>query len=79
MPLRDSDIPMNVPFTLRNKQPFPRTWNYNEFINKTGICPYNNNKKMDSFGYYLLKYNCVIMFKEILKHTNQYSENDVKV
>jgi hypothetical protein len=23
MPLRDSDIPMNVPFTFRNKQPFP--------------------------------------------------------
>ena len=22
MPLRDSDIPMNVPFTFRNKQPF---------------------------------------------------------
>jgi hypothetical protein len=24
MPLRDSDIPMNVPFTFRNKQPFPQ-------------------------------------------------------
>jgi hypothetical protein len=23
MPLRDSDIPMNVPFTFRNKQPLP--------------------------------------------------------
>ena len=44
MPIRDSDIPMNVPFTLRNKQPFPRTWNYNEFINKTGVDPCNNKK-----------------------------------
>ncbi len=25
MPLRDSDIPMNVPFTLRNKQPLTQT------------------------------------------------------
>jgi hypothetical protein len=25
MPLRDSDIPMNVPFTFRNKQPLPPT------------------------------------------------------
>ena len=24
MPIRDSDIPMNVPFTLRNKQPLPQ-------------------------------------------------------
>ena len=25
-------------------------WNYNEFMNKTGIDPYNNNKKLDPFG-----------------------------
>jgi hypothetical protein len=25
MPLRDSDIPMNVPITFRNKQPFPQS------------------------------------------------------
>jgi hypothetical protein len=25
MPLRDSDIPMNVPFTFSNKQPLPST------------------------------------------------------
>jgi hypothetical protein len=25
MPLRDSDIPMNVPFTFSNKQPLPPT------------------------------------------------------
>ena len=36
-------------------------WNYIEFINKTGIDPYNNNKKLDPFGYNLMKYNCVIM------------------
>ena len=30
-------------------------------MNKTGIDPYNNNKKLDPFGYNLMKYNCVIM------------------
>jgi hypothetical protein len=25
MPLRDPDIPMNVPFTFRNKQPLPQS------------------------------------------------------
>ena len=28
MPLRDSDIPMNVPFTFRNKQPLPLKWQW---------------------------------------------------
>ena len=46
-------------------------WNYNEFINKSGVDPYNK-KKLDPFGCNLLKYNCVIMLKEILKHTKQY-------
>ena len=35
MPLRDSDIPMNVPFTFRNKQPFPLT-----FIDYTKCVPF---------------------------------------
>jgi len=35
MPLRDSDIPMNVPFTFRNKQPFPLT-----FIDYTKYVPF---------------------------------------
>ncbi len=26
MPLRDSDIPMNVPFTFCNKQPLVKKW-----------------------------------------------------
>ena len=51
-------------------------WNYNEFINKSGVDPYNK-KKLDPFGCNLLKYNCVIMLKEILKHTKQYLKNDV--
>ncbi len=25
-------------------------WNYNEFINKTGVDPCNNKKKLDPFG-----------------------------
>ena len=32
-------------------------WNYNEFINKPGIDPDNNEKKLDPFGYNLMKYN----------------------
>jgi hypothetical protein len=35
-------------------------WNYKEMINKPGIDPYNNNKKLDPFSYNLNKYNCVI-------------------
>jgi hypothetical protein len=45
--------------------------------NKLGLDPYKNKKKLDPFGYNLMKYNCVIMLKEILKHTKQYLENDV--
>ncbi len=53
-------------------------WNYNEFINKPGIAPYNIITKLDHFGYNLMKHNTVIMLKEILKHTSQYLENDVQ-
>jgi hypothetical protein len=55
----------------------PDNWNYNEMINKPGIDPYNNKKKLDPFGYNFMKFNMVIMLKEILKRTKQYSENDV--
>jgi hypothetical protein len=26
-------------------------WNYNEMINKPGLDPYNNKKKLDPFGF----------------------------
>ena len=38
-------------------------------MKKTGVDPYYNKKKFEPFGYNLMKYNCVIMLKEILKHT----------
>jgi hypothetical protein len=39
-------------------------------INKLGINPYNNNKKLDPFSYNLMKFNSVIILKEILKKIN---------
>jgi hypothetical protein len=30
-------------------------WNYYRMINKTGMDPYNNNKKLDPFSYNLMK------------------------
>ena len=47
-------------------------------INKPGLDPYNNKKKLDPFSYSLLKYNAVIILKEFLKHTSQYLNDDVK-
>ena len=46
----------------------PDKWNYSEMINKPGFDPYNNKKKLDPFGYNLMKYNAVIMhyYKSIL-------------
>jgi hypothetical protein len=38
-------------------------------VKKTGVDPHYNKEKLDPFGYNLMKYNCVIMLKEILKHT----------
>jgi len=52
-------------------------WNFNELINKPGLDPYNTNKKLDPSSYNLMKFNSVIMLKEILKHTKQYLENDI--
>jgi hypothetical protein len=46
-------------------------------INKPGLDPYNNNKKIDSLSYILMKLNSVIMLKEILKHTKHNLENDI--
>ena len=47
-------------------------FNFNEMFNKSGIDLYNNNKKLDPLGYNLYKFNCVILLKEILKHTSQF-------
>jgi hypothetical protein len=33
--------------------------------NKPGIDPFNNNKKLDPFSYNLMKFNKVILLKEI--------------
>jgi hypothetical protein len=44
--------------------------------NKPGIDPFNN-KKLDPFSYNLMKFNTVILLKEILKNTRQFMEVDV--
>jgi hypothetical protein len=57
-------------------------WNYNAFINTPNADPYNLNRTINITGnnsYNMMKYNAVIMLKEILKHTSQYLNNDVKI
>ena len=56
-------------------------WNYNEFLNIPNADPYNKKLVINissNNSYNLIKYNCVIMLKEILKHTNKYLNDDVK-
>ena len=56
-------------------------WNYNPFINTPNIDSYNNKRTINitsNNSYNLMKYNAVIMLKEILKHTSQYLCDDVK-
>jgi hypothetical protein len=56
-------------------------WNYNPFINTPNADPYNLKRTINITGnnsYNMMKYNAVIMLKEILKHTNQYLNDDVK-
>jgi hypothetical protein len=56
-------------------------WNYNPFINTPNADPYNLNRTINITGnnsYNMMKYNAVIMLKEILKHTSQYLNDDVK-
>ncbi len=56
-------------------------WNYNPFINTPNADPYNKNRTINIYSYNsynLMKYNAVIMSKEILKHTSQYLNDDVK-
>jgi hypothetical protein len=55
-------------------------WNYNEFINTPNADPYNKKRKLNissNKSYNLMKYNAVIMSKEVLKHTRKYLNNDV--
>jgi hypothetical protein len=56
-------------------------WNYNPFINTPNAGPYNLKRTINSSSnnsYNLMKYNAVIMLKEILKHTSKYLNDDVK-
>ena len=56
-------------------------WNYNPYINTPNIDPYNLKRTITITGtnsYNMMKYNAVIMLKEILKHVNQYLCDDVK-
>jgi len=56
-------------------------WNYNPFINTPNADPYNLKRIITITGtnsYNMMKYNAVIMLKEILKHTSQYLNDDIK-
>ena len=56
-------------------------WNYSPYINTPNADPYNNNRTIgitSNNSYNTLKYNAVIMLKEILKHTSQYLNDDIK-
>jgi hypothetical protein len=58
-----------------------KNWNYNEFINTPNADPYNKKRVINissNNSYNLMKYNTVIMLKEILKHTSKYLNDDVK-
>jgi hypothetical protein len=50
-------------------------WNYNPFINTPNADPYNLKRTINissNNSYNLMKYNTVILSKEILKHTSKY-------
>ena len=56
-------------------------WNYNPFINTPNADPYNLKGTINissNNSYNLMKYNAVIILKEILKHTSKYLNDDVK-
>ena len=55
-------------------------WNYDPFINTPNADPYNKKRVINissNNSYNLMKYNAVIMLKDISKHTSKYLENDV--
>ncbi len=58
-------------------------WNYNPFINTPNADPYNLIKRTKNISsnnsYNLMKYNAVIMLKEILKHTSKYLNNGISL
>ena len=57
-------------------------WNYNPFINTPNADPYNLNRIINITGnnsYNMMKYNAVIMLKEISKHSCQYLSDDIKL
>jgi hypothetical protein len=54
-------------------------WNYNPFINTPHADPYNFKRSINissNNSYNLMKYNAVIMLKEILNHTSQLFRTD---
>ena len=56
-------------------------WNYNPFLNTPNADPYNLKRTINissNNSYNLMKYNAVIMLKEILKYTSQYLNDDFK-
>ena len=56
-------------------------WNYNPFINTPNADPFNKKRAINissNNSYNLIKYNAVIILKEILKHTSKYLNDDVK-
>ena len=56
-------------------------WNYNPFINTPNADPYNLKRTINissNNSYNLMKYNALIMLKEILKQTSKYLNDDVK-
>ena len=56
-------------------------WNYNPYLNTPNADPYNKNRTINissNNSYNLMKYNAVIMLIEILKHTRQYLNDDIK-
>ena len=54
----------------------PTDWNYNILVDTPSIDPYTN-KPFKSMSYNGMKYNVVIMLKEILKNSNNIFHEDI--
>jgi hypothetical protein len=54
----------------------PTDWNFNPLIDNPNINPYTNRRFKDG-SYDPMKINCVIMLKEILKHSNNIFHDDL--
>ncbi len=60
---------------------YSNNWNYKPSINTPNADPFNKKRVINissNNSYNLMKYNCVIMLKEMLKHTSKYLNDDVK-